>query len=201
MSSGNIFVAEIAEIFEDGVSLVLDGEETEKHYKVDGSIPLDAGQRVIVCEVSGTYVVLSAFSEPNGNSIIPSGGTDGQFLTKDGNDGLSLKWTTLSLSGLLPTGGSNGQVLTKDSSATLGAKWASVPGTITAYGSSGMFLHSTGSGMDWTYIPGTSQNKATNIYSTYFKFNTGSYSLPYLHVSNNSLYFYDGYSSHKIAYA
>ena len=193
-------VSEIGHVYEDGVTLILDGEESEKHYKVDGSIPLVEGQRVIVGEVSGTFVVLSAFGAPDGNSIIPSGGTNGQFLTKDGNDGLTLKWTTLSLSDLLPTGGSNGQVLTKDSTAALGAKWASVPGTITAYGTEGMFLHSTGNGMNWMYVPGSQQNKATSLYATNFKFGIYTYS-PYLYVSSSALYFYDGSTAHKIAYA
>lgn len=196
-------VSKIGHIYEDGVTLIFDGEESEKHYKVDGSIPLEEGQRVIVGEVSGTFVVLSAFGAPDGNSVIPSGGTDGQFLTKDGNDGLTLKWTTLSLSSFLPTGGSNGQVLTKDSTLTLGAKWASVPGTITSYGTSGMFLHSTGNGFNWSYIPGSLNNMATTIYSSYFKFGTGTYS-PYIYTNAYAphyLYFFDGTSTHKIAYA
>lgn len=67
MSEQEIFnFATIGEIFEDGVSLVFDGQDaaTEKHYKVNTSIVFKAGDRVKIFADSGTYVVEYAIGYP-----------------------------------------------------------------------------------------------------------------------------------------
>lgn len=94
MSKQEIFnFATIGEIFEDGVSLIFDGQDaaTEKHYKVNTSIVFKAGDRVKIFPDSGTYVVEYVVGSPlvggsdeggESSSIIPSGGTAGQALIK-----------------------------------------------------------------------------------------------------------------------
>lgn len=58
--------ATIGEIFEDGVSLIFDGQDvaTQKHYKVNNSIVFKAGDRVKIFADSGTYVVEYAIGYP-----------------------------------------------------------------------------------------------------------------------------------------
>lgn len=70
MSEENLFVQEhpekktvnfatVAEIYDDGISLIFDGEETpsEKHYKCNSFIVFVKGDRVRIAEDSGSYVV------------------------------------------------------------------------------------------------------------------------------------------------
>lgn len=51
--------AMIGEVYEDGVSLIFDGdaEPSEKHYKVNAFVVFKAGDRVRIIADSGTYVV------------------------------------------------------------------------------------------------------------------------------------------------
>lgn len=114
MSEQEIFnFATIGEIFEDGVSLIFDGQDaaTEKHYKVNTSIVFKAGDRVKIFADSGTYVVEYVVGCPTGgsseggetNSIIPSGGTTGQALIKLSDADNDYGWGKVP--GTLPTGG------------------------------------------------------------------------------------------------
>ena len=66
--SVEIRMATIAEIFEDGVTLIFDGQEeaTDKHYKCNTSAKLAVGDRVMLDSESGTYVVAYAVGNPNG---------------------------------------------------------------------------------------------------------------------------------------
>ena len=51
--------ATIGDVFEDGVSLIFDGQNaaTKKHYKVNTSIVFKPGDRVKIFADSGTFVV------------------------------------------------------------------------------------------------------------------------------------------------
>ncbi len=51
--------ATVAEIYDDGISLVFDGEESpsEKHYKCNSFVVFEKGDRVRISEDSGTYIV------------------------------------------------------------------------------------------------------------------------------------------------
>ena len=87
--------ATIGEVYEDGVSLIFDGEDaaTEKHYLCNTSAFFVAGDRVKILPDSGTYIVEYVVGTPQkneGGSVIgiPSGGSAGQVLKKNsGNDG------------------------------------------------------------------------------------------------------------------
>lgn len=70
MSGENLFVeknfekkqinfATVAEIYDDGISLVFDGEESpsEKHYKCNSFVVFAKGDRVRIAEDSGTHIV------------------------------------------------------------------------------------------------------------------------------------------------
>ena len=67
--------ATIAGIYEDGVTLIFDGEEnaSEKHYKVNTSVTFNAGDRVKIAKDSGTYIV----EYPIGNPKIDDGSGSG----------------------------------------------------------------------------------------------------------------------------
>ena len=49
----------IAEIYDDGISLIFDGEKaaSEKHYKCNSAITFEKGQRVHILRDSGTCIV------------------------------------------------------------------------------------------------------------------------------------------------
>lgn len=58
-SSAQQNFATIGEIYDDGVSLIFDGEEepSEKHYKTNAFVVFQKGDRVRIISDSGTYVV------------------------------------------------------------------------------------------------------------------------------------------------
>lgn len=60
----NVFLAEIDEVFEDGVSLIINGSATKKHYLVNTSCTYQKGDRVKVTKVSGTYLVDYKIGKP-----------------------------------------------------------------------------------------------------------------------------------------
>ena len=50
--------ATIKAVYDDGVTLAFDdGSESQKHYKVNGGVVFNAGDRVRILEDNGTYVV------------------------------------------------------------------------------------------------------------------------------------------------
>lgn len=53
----NDFFATVAEVHEDGVTLIIDGAETEKHYMVNTGCRYQAGDTVKVLNIRGTYIV------------------------------------------------------------------------------------------------------------------------------------------------
>lgn len=61
--------AELATVgakYTDGLSLIFDGQTaaSEKHYKCNTSVPFQAGDRVKICRISGTYVVEYVVGNP-----------------------------------------------------------------------------------------------------------------------------------------
>lgn len=138
--------ATVGEVFDDGVTLIFDGQEeaTEKHYKVNASIVLAAGDRVKILKDSGTYVVEYVIGVPGLGTQIPAGGTAGQVLVKGGTEDYSLKWATIKG---VPSGGTEGQVLAKASNDSYALTWKTISQTnyIPAGGSNGQLLAKNGS--------------------------------------------------------
>ena len=78
--------ATIGAIYEDGVTLIFDGQEepTEKHYKVNTSVVFAAGDRVKICKDSGTYVVEYTVGSPKKNETETSAPDKiGNFLNEE----------------------------------------------------------------------------------------------------------------------
>ena len=75
---------------------------------------------------------------------LPSGGTEGQVLTKTSN---GEAWADAP-SGL-PSGGTNGQVLTKTAS---GNEWADTPTELPSSGTAGQFLKKTANGVEYASV-------------------------------------------------
>lgn len=136
--------ATIDQIYEDGITLIFDGEETasEKHYKCNSFCVFAAGQRVRVIKDSGTYVVEYPVGNPNADAILPTDGTDGQVLTKDGNEGIASKWADMRG---IPTGGTKGQLLSKRTNEAYDVEWTSPKNYIPSGGSNGQMLVKDGS--------------------------------------------------------
>lgn len=65
--SGAASFATVAQVHEDGLSLIFDGEGTvaSKHYKCNQYCKFEAGQRVYLQKDGGTYVVLFPVGAPN----------------------------------------------------------------------------------------------------------------------------------------
>lgn len=131
--------ATIDQIYDDGITLIFDGEETasEKHYKCNSFCVFAAGQRVRVIKDSGTYVVEYPVGNPNADAILPTDGTDGQVLTKDGNEGIASKWADMRG---IPTGGTKGQLLSKRTNEAYDVEWTSPKNYIPSGGSNGQML-------------------------------------------------------------
>lgn len=173
--------ATIGDVYEDGVSLIFDGEteESRKHYLVNTSAAFAAGQRVKITKDCGTYVVEYPVGSPQAHApVLPPGGAASQVLTKAGAEDYDVAWENvprelpsggnthqvLAKSATtdyavmwrtiheIPSGGSDGQVLTKDGSANYSVKWAA------ARAGSIINLTNTGTNYD-IYL------RTTNIYS------------------------------------
>lgn len=145
MSEQEIFnFATIGEIFEDGVSLVFDGQDaaTEKHYKVNTSIVFKTGDRVKILADSGTYVVEYAVGTPkrDGEEIVgvPTGGSAGQVLKKSSDNNYDMQWG--GVDGMLPKGGTKGQFLVKDTTIDHDASWQTPDTMVPAGGLAGQCL-------------------------------------------------------------
>lgn len=155
-------MATIGSVEDDGVTLIFDGEDspTEKHYKVNTGAVLEAGQRVVIQSIAGSYVVMfpvgspSKISEPQ--NYIPPGGSDGQILTKNGSTDYSLKWSDAPKN-YIPAGGTDGQVLAKSGSTAYSIKWVDLPENhIPTGGTDGQMLVKNGSSaysLKWADAP------------------------------------------------
>lgn len=151
-------LATIGEVHEDGVTLIFDGEEeaSEKHYKVNVGATLEAGQRVVVQAIAGSYVVMFAVGEPGGAAgTLPTGGSVGQVLTKSGSDDYAVTWATPARQ--IPSGGSDGQMLVKNGTTDYSLKWAdAAKNHIPSGGSDGQFLTKSGASdysLKWSANP------------------------------------------------
>ena len=141
--------ATIGAVYEDGVSLIFDGEDapTEKHYLCNTNVYFSPGDRVRIVEDSGTYVVEYVVGSPKQQRTVglPSGGLAGQILQKMSDEEFHAAWQTLQ--GLLPTGGSAGQFLKKSSATNYDVTWGDmdeVSGTLPKGGSTGQLLQKSG---------------------------------------------------------
>lgn len=96
--------ATVGAVFFDGVTLLFDGETEagEKHYKCNTSAPIAAGDRVRIIKDSGTYVVEYAVGAPNTRAI-PSGGSSGQVLMKNGPTPYKLMFGSAPVGDMLST--------------------------------------------------------------------------------------------------
>lgn len=112
----------ISAIYGDGVTLVIDGSDSasNKHYKTNTGVKFTVGDRVKIAKSSGSYIVEFPIGNPNSNLVLPSGGSDGQLLLKNGSTSYSVKWGNIL--DIFPSG-QNGQFLQRTSS---GIAWANV---------------------------------------------------------------------------
>lgn len=137
-----ISLATIASVGSNGVTLLLDGAEEagEKEYKVNAGVWFAAGDRVKVFKTSGTYIVEYVVGKPMAEYPIPSGGSDGQYLAKNGSSGYGLKWVTPSTVHGIPAGGNTGQVLAKSSGTDYSVGWVNAAQGIPSGGTTGQVL-------------------------------------------------------------
>ena len=168
----------ISGVFSDGVTVLLDGDEeaSEKHYRVNASALFLAGDRVKVHKNSGTLLIEYAVGSPMARYPIPSGGSDGQVLVKDGTNPYAVKWGSAHglpsggsagqvlaktsndnyavawVSRGLPSGGSKGQVLTKNGGTDYDVTWATID-TVPSSGTTGHVLTKTATGCAWQAAP------------------------------------------------
>lgn len=148
-------LATISEVTANGVKLEIDGagEAGDKEYKVNTIQKLKTGDRVKICKNSGTYMVEYKIGSPMADYPIPSGGTDGQYLVKDGSTDYSVKWVDgpSEVHGI-PSGGSQGQVLAKTNATNYNVSWQSI-NTVPGTGTTGHVLTKTASGYGWAAAP------------------------------------------------
>lgn len=57
-------IAEVGTVYDDGISLIFDGKESEKHYLCNTNIAFSPGQKVRVEKIGGTYVVAYPIGTP-----------------------------------------------------------------------------------------------------------------------------------------
>lgn len=136
-----IELATIVSVGSTGVTIQIDGDEeaSSKTYKVNSSALFAVGDRVKVHKNSGTYLVEYPVGNPMARYPIPTGGSDGQYLVKNGSANYSLKWASLTVHNV-PSGGSANQVLMKNSAIDYDVKWATISGALPSGGSSGQYL-------------------------------------------------------------
>lgn len=139
--------ATIAAVYEDGVTLLFDGEEepSAKHYKVNTSVYFRVNDRVRIFEDSGTYVVEYVVGAPMPNPIvgIPPDGANGTVLTKQSAADFDAGWNTPYY---VPTSGTTGHVLTKTAN---GYAFQAPSGGLPSGGSTGQIVRKTATGAAW----------------------------------------------------
>lgn len=141
-----IILATITAVGTDGVRIQIDGTEEagEKEYRVNSMQKFAAGDRVKIKKNSGTYLVEYKIGSPMEDYPIPSGGSDGQILVKDGSSDYAVKWVTKDSTHSIPSGGSAGQVLTKNSATDYDVKWSSASHDLPTGGTNGQVLTKDG---------------------------------------------------------
>ena len=134
-----IVLGTVSSVDSSGITVLMDGDETAgtKKYKCNSAVRFAAGDRVKIEENSGTYLVEYPIGAPMARYPIPSGGSDGQYLVKDGSNNYAVKWATLSVHSI-PSGGSKNEVLLKSSGTDYDVTWGSV--AIPSGGTTGQVL-------------------------------------------------------------
>lgn len=137
-----IVLATVTAVSANGLRIKLDGEEEagEKYYKANAGQRYAVNDRVKVEKNSGTYIVEYVVGNPGARFPIPSGGSDGQVLTKNGATNYAVKWASLPTVHSIPAGGSQNQVLAKNSSSDYDVKWSDLPHGIPSGGTQGQVL-------------------------------------------------------------
>lgn len=96
----NCLLATVGSVHEDGLTLIFAGNDapSEKHYKCNTGITFHAGDRVKVCECSGSYIVEYIVGNPSsgggGERELPEGGAANSVLAKDSAEDYDVKWLT-----------------------------------------------------------------------------------------------------------
>ena len=154
--------ATVGEVFEDGVSLIFDGEEepTEKHYLCNTNVFFQAGDRVRILADGGTYIVEYVVGAPRQQPIhqVPGGGDEDDVLTKASGDSWDTEW---SAPRYVPQTGTTGYVLTKTAS---GYAWQAAPSDIPSTGTTGYVLTKTATGFAWQAVPTEIPSSGTTGY-------------------------------------
>lgn len=141
--------ATIGAVYEDGVSLIFDGEDapTEKHYLCNTNVYFSPGDRVRILEDSGTYIVEYVVGSPKQRETvgIPEGGTTGQALRKTSGENYAASWQNVNE---VPTSGKTGYLLTKTAD---GYSWQAINvREVPSGGTTGQTIRKTATGYDWT---------------------------------------------------
>ena len=136
----DIVLAAIATVGSTGVTIIMDGDDEagDKEYKVNASALFSPGDRVKIHKNSGTYIVEYPVGAPMSKYPIPAGGSDGQYLAKDGSGGYGVKWATMPAIHNVPSGGASGAVLCKNSADNYDLAW--VAKGLPAAGTTGQVL-------------------------------------------------------------
>lgn len=143
--------ATIGALYEDGVSLIFDGETepSEKHYLCNTSQFFLPGDRVKILSDSGTYVVEYVVGPPKQNRTVglPAGGDKNTVLTKSSSEDHDAVWSSPHY---IPSGGSKGQMLAKKSETNYDVAWETpekeeIKGLLPTGGNLGQVLKKTSS--------------------------------------------------------
>ena len=155
-----ISLATVASVTASGVTLIIDGEEEagEKEYKVNAMQRIKVGDRVRIFKTSGTYLIEYVVGTPMSRYPIPAGGSDGQYLAKDGTSNYAVKWVTPPTTHGIPAGGTAGQVLAKNSGNDYDVKWVTLESAhgIPSGGTTGQVLKKTNNtnyAVEWGNVP------------------------------------------------
>lgn len=180
----NFGLATVDSITSTGVKLIFDGasESGGKTYKCNTSVNFQQGDRVKVHKESGSYVVEYIVGAPRADYAIPSGGTDGQVLMKDGSSNYAVKWGTISVNDI-PAGGTAGQALVKNSATNYDVKWADI--SATKLGDGARYIEASGAGIAFHNI-----TLGTSIYPVSGAYMTGSLELGTGSTSTNKIGFF-----------
>lgn len=84
-------LATVGTVYSDGLTLIFDGqtEETLKHYKCNTSVAFQAGDRVKVARISGSYIVEYVVGAPSASGSGTSELVNGDYkITLDANGNL-----------------------------------------------------------------------------------------------------------------
>lgn len=187
-TSPGVLLATVAAVTANGVRIQIDGEDAagDKEYRCNTAQAFAVGDRVKFTPISGSYVIDYKIGAPGETYPIPSGGSDGQVLTKDGADPYKVKWGTAThgipsggnsgqvlakasgsnydvewVSKGLPSGGTSGQVLAKTSASDYAVAWTTVL-TVPSTGTTGHVLTKTATGCEWAAAPSPSVSSLVN---------------------------------------